>query len=54
VVVALRRDLDEINSALKKDEKLKILENYICQEALSAEKKRKTNSVALECYRNEC
>jgi hypothetical protein len=37
-----------------KDE-LKILENYMLEEALSAEKKRKTNSSRVRiCYRNEC
>jgi 5-methylcytosine-specific restriction endonuclease McrBC regulatory subunit McrC len=49
-VVALRRDLDEINSAFEeKDEKLKILENYILEEALGAEKKKEDEqSRALE------
>jgi hypothetical protein len=41
VAAALRRDLDEINSALEeKDEKLQILENYMLEEALGTEKKR--------------
>jgi hypothetical protein len=50
VAAALRRELDETNSALEeKDEKLKILERYMLEEALGAEKKKEDErSRALE------
>jgi hypothetical protein len=50
VATALRRQLDESNSALEeKDEKLKILERYMLEEALGAEKKKEDErSHALE------
>jgi hypothetical protein len=50
VAAALRRELDEANSALEeKDEKLKILEKYMLEEALGAEKKKEDErSRALE------
>jgi hypothetical protein len=50
VAATLRRELDEINSVLEeKDEKLKILENYMLEEALGAEKRKEDEqSRALE------